>query len=159
MTHSGFVPHDHQACIADALAAAEERCAAENLRLTPVRRRVLEILLDSHRAQGAYDILARLTEDGFASQPPVAYRALDFLQRIGVVHRIERRNAYVACASPGRDHLPTFLVCRGCAAVAEGAGGSAAETLNATAAAAGFTVETAVVEAEGLCPACRRAGA
>ena len=155
MPSTGFTPHDHQACISGTLAVAEDRCAAENLRLTPVRRRVLEILLDSHRAH-----ISNFTDlHPLAATPGVrvAYRALDFLQRIGVVHRIERRNAYVACTCPGHDHLPTFLICRGCAAVAEGTGGPAAATLDATAAAAGFIVETAVVEAEGLCPDCQRA--
>ncbi len=47
--------------------------------MTPVRRRVLEILLEKHRAMGAYDVLDRLAAEGFGNQPPVAYRALDFL--------------------------------------------------------------------------------
>jgi Fur family zinc uptake transcriptional regulator len=84
----GFAQHNHGACMSEALAAAEARCAAGGLRFTPVRRKVLEILLQDHRALGAYSILDRLREEGFGSQPPVAYRALDFLVANGLAHRL-----------------------------------------------------------------------
>mgnify|MGYP000336031447 CR=1 FL=1 len=45
MSTIGFETHDHGACVDDAMAAAEARCAASDLRLTPIRRRVLELLL------------------------------------------------------------------------------------------------------------------
>ena len=88
----GFAHHDHDTCVSEALAAAEARCAAEGLRFTPVRRKVLDILLQEHRALGAYDILDMLREEGLGSQPPVAYRALDFLVTHGFAHKIERLN-------------------------------------------------------------------
>jgi Fur family zinc uptake transcriptional regulator len=147
----GFQPHDHDDCIAGAIAAAET-CD----RLTPVRRRVLEILLAEHKALGAYDILERLAREGLGSQPPVAYRALEFLQRNGFVHRIEHLNAFIACAHPGEDHAPAFMICRGCSSVAETAVPTG-DALAAAARAAGFRIERAVVEAEGICAACREA--
>jgi hypothetical protein len=64
---------------------------ARGVRLTPVRRRVLEILLEEHKAMGAYDVLTRLAAEGFGNQPPVAYRALEFLEDQGFAHRIRRR--------------------------------------------------------------------
>lgn len=155
MRHRGFSEHDHAACIAETMAAAEAHCAREGLRLTPVRRRVLEILLGEHKAQGAYDILAQLAEDGLGSQPPVAYRALEFLTRIGFVHRIECLNAYVACARPGARHAPGFLICRKCHGVAETGVAPDRGTLGRAAAASGFRIETAVQEVEGLCPDCQ----
>jgi len=147
-----FARHDHAACIADTLAAAEAACAARGLQLTPVRRRVLELLLESHVALGAYDLLPRLREDGFAAQPPVAYRALAFLIEAGLAHRIEGLNAFVACARPGEAHDPAFMVCRTCHRVAEG---EAPARLAPGTEAQGFRIEHAVVEAMGLCPACR----
>ena len=66
-----FQPHDHDACATEALGRAESLCAAEGARLTAVRRRTLEILLETHRAMGAYDVLERLAEEGFGHQPPV----------------------------------------------------------------------------------------
>ncbi len=157
MTSAGFHPHDHHRCIADAMAAAEAHCAANRLHLTPVRRRTLEILLSEHRALGAYDILSRLNADGFGGQPPVAYRALDFLTTHGFVHKIEALNAYVACANPGSDgasHAPAFLICRACGKVEEAEADPAKGPLARAAREAGFAIERAVVEAQGLCPAC-----
>ncbi|MFC3613815.1 transcriptional repressor [Lutimaribacter marinistellae] len=151
---TGFEKHDHAACVAQALAAAETRCAAEGLRMTPVRRKVLELLLQDHRALGAYAILDLLREAGFGSQPPVAYRALDFLVENGFVHKIERLNAFVACAHPGEHHSPAFMICRLCDNVAEARSAPARGTLGAAARAAGFQIEKTVVEAEGVCPAC-----
>lgn len=132
--------------------AAQAACVAGDLRLTPVRRRTLEILLKAHEALGAYDVLARLDADGFGSKPPVAYRALTFLFDAGLAHRIERLNAFVACAQPGSDHDPAFMICNRCGTVAEGDAGSAMQT---SAAAAGFHIERTVLEAEGVCPACQ----
>ena len=70
---------------------------APRLRLTPARAFVLETLLESHRAMTAYEILDKLAAAGLGSQPPVAYRALDFLVANGFVHRIERLGAFAAC--------------------------------------------------------------
>ena len=153
----GFENHNHAQCIASGVAAADAHCRANGAQLTPVRRKVLEILLSEHRALGAYDILEILGRDGFASQPPVAYRALDFLVKQGFAHRIERLNAFVACAHPGDDHTPAFLVCRVCDAVAEAPSDAASGRLGQAAADAGFTIERAVVEAVGICPNCRDA--
>ena len=110
----GFEHHNHDACIADALARAEAHCASHGLKFTPVRRRTLEILLHEHRALGAYDLLDLLAQDGLGKQPPVAYRALDFLVSAGFAHKIERLNAYIACSHLGDDHSPAFLICRNC---------------------------------------------
>ena len=154
-----FLRHDHSRCAASALAAAEARAEAGGLRLTPVRRRTLEILLEAHRAMGAYEVLDRLAAEGFGRQPPVAYRALDFLVEHGLAHRVQRLNAYVACLHPGQAHAPVFLICRDCGVVAEAPGARVRAALEAGAAETGFAVERASVEALGLCPRCRSAGA
>ncbi len=150
----GFQKHDHAHCVESSLTVAETRCKEEGLRLTPVRRKVLEMLLQEHRALGAYTILDRLRDEGFGSQPPVAYRALDFLVENGFVHKIERLNAFVACAHPGATHSPAFMICRKCDAVAETHSTPAKGELGAAARAVGFEIERTVVEAEGVCPDC-----
>ena len=152
-----FAPHDHGRCRGEALAAAEAACAARRLRLTPARAFVLETLLESHRAMTAYEILDRLAAAGLGSQPPVAYRALDFLVANGFVHRVERLGAFVACTHGGDNHSAGFLVCRGCRTVAETVVPRPAPGLVAEAEAAGFAIERTVVEAEGLCARCRAA--
>ncbi|WP_417261322.1 Fur family transcriptional regulator [Celeribacter sp.] len=150
----GFQKHDHSHCVADAVAEADRTCQKAGLQLTPVRKRALEILLEEHRALGAYDVLARLAEDGFGSQPPVAYRALDFLTKNGFAHKIERLNAFIACAHPGDIHTPAFLICTTCDAVAEAETDPSHSLLNQIADTTGFRISRAVLEAEGTCPNC-----
>lgn len=150
-----FARHDHARCRGDVLAAAERLAEAQGLRLTPVRRRALEILLEEHRALGAYELLDRLAAEGYGSQPPVAYRALEFLVEHGLAHRIRRLNAFAACVHPEEDHAPAFLICRACRAVAEAPADAARGAVEAAAVTLGFAVERVNVEALGLCPACR----
>jgi Fur family zinc uptake transcriptional regulator len=149
-----FDAHDHSHCAGNGIAQAEEILAKRNLRLTPVRRQTLEILLAEHRALGAYDVLQRLAKAGFGNQPPVAYRALEFLVEQGFAHKVRRLNAFTACMHPGQDHAPVFLICRLCDAVAETPAAQVRAALDAAALAAGFTVERSSIEALGLCPNC-----
>lgn len=153
-----FHAHDHAHCAAAVLRRAEDRAHEAGLRLTPVRRRALEILLESHRALGAYEVLERLAADGFGKQPPVAYRALDFLVEQGLAHRVQRLNAYAACLSAERDHSPAFLICRGCDQVAEADTPDLSAALHTLAGASGFLIERRTVELLGLCASCAEAG-
>ncbi|RCW85813.1 Fur family zinc uptake transcriptional regulator [Paracoccus lutimaris] len=136
------------------LRRAEEQTRAEGVRLTPVRRRTLEILLESHRAMGAYEVLEKLAADGYGKQPPVAYRALEFLVEQGFAHRIQRLNAYAACLSPERNHAPVFLICRSCEQVAEADASALRGALQDLAARSEFTPERITVELLGLCARC-----
>ena len=154
MTTLAFASHDHAGCIARGVEAVEAICARRGLRLTVQRRRVLEILLEDHKALGAYDVLARMAAEGLRAHPPIAYRALDFLVENGFAHRIERLNAFVACPTPATRHRPAFMVCRLCRTVAEAEAASAEGALGPSASEIGFRIERTVVEAEGLCPAC-----
>lgn len=149
-----FEDHDHTHCAGDVLARAEALSAASGARLTPVRRRTLEILLQSHRALGAYEVLERLSGEGFGKQPPVAYRALDFLVEHGLAHRIRRLNAFAACMHPGERHSPAFFICRACDAVAEAPADAVRRAMARVAGGIGFAVERMNVEAVGLCPGC-----
>lgn len=150
-----FEKHDHTRCAASALAEADRLAAQRGLRLTPVRRRALEILLAEHRAVGAYEVLEKLAADGFGHQPPVAYRALDFLVENGLAHRIRRLNAFTACAHPGERHSPAFFICDSCDAVAEAPDEEIREAMGHAAQALGFEVRRSNIEAVGICPACR----
>ncbi|WP_022705208.1 Fur family transcriptional regulator [Pseudorhodobacter ferrugineus] len=152
---NAFDTHDHSHCTTDGLARAEGILALRKQRLTPVRRQTLQILLAEHRALGAYEVLDKLAEAGFGKQPPVAYRALEFLVEHGLAHKVRRLNAFAACMHPETDHAPVFLICRGCNALAETAAEPVRAALDAAAHAAGFTVERTSIEALGLCPKCK----
>lgn len=150
--------HDHGRCVAHALEAAEAECRRRGARLTDVRRRVLELVWQSHQPVGAYAVLDALGKEGFCAAPPTVYRALDFLLAHGLIHRIERLNAFVGCAHPGAPHAGQFLLCTRCGAAAELIDPAIAEAVAAAAGRLGFTAGRQTVEIEGLCPACRAGG-
>lgn len=148
-------PHNHQACMRETLAEAEALAATRGERLTPLRRRVLEIVLESHRPVGAYDVLGALARDGARPAPPTVYRALDFLRAQGFVHRIDSRNAFVACFAPAKAHRCHFLLCHRCGRAAEIHDAALDQVLAETARRAGFAAERETVEIAGLCADCR----
>ena len=121
--------HDHGRCAADALLHAERVCARRAQKFTPIRRLVLQALLSSHRPLGAYEIIERLA--GRSRPAPISiYRALDFLRENGLVHRIESRNAFIACVHNHDSHDPVvFLICEKCGAVGEAASAAVADTI------------------------------
>jgi Fur family zinc uptake transcriptional regulator len=152
-----FHSHDHHGCSGSVLAVAERLVTERGIRLTPVRRRTLEILLESHRAMGAYDVLDRLAAEGFGRQPPVVYRALEFLVENGLAHRIQILNAFAACMHPETAHQPVFLICDGCHRIAEAPADGLRAALDTAAAGLGFAVARTSFEATGQCPTCREA--
>ena len=104
--------HDHDRCTADGLSHAERVCKLRAQKFTPIRRAVLRALLSSHRPLGAYEVIDELAKSMPRPAPITVYRALDFLMENGLVHRIESRNAFLACA---HDHdaaaMVAFLIC------------------------------------------------
>lgn len=152
--------HDHGRCAADALVHAEAICAAGGLRFTEQRRRVLEALLASHVPASAYDVIDRIGATGAGGHrlaPISVYRALDFLVANGFAHRIESRNAYVAC-DRGRDcdgEATLFLLCESCGAAGEVSSATLNRVIAEAAGAVGFAPRAPVVEVRGLCARCR----
>ena len=149
--------HDHQECVSSAVEAAHELCARRRIRLTELRRRVLELVWGGHAPIGAYEILDTLRGERRGAAPATVYRALDFLRENGLVHRIESLNAFVGCGAPRHSHSGQFLICGACDTVAEMDDGEIAGVLSRNAAKLGFRVDRQTVELTGLCPACAAA--
>jgi len=135
------------------LKAAEARCTAEHQRLTEPRRRALEMLLRAGHPVKAYDLLPKFHAGGRAAKPPTVYRALEFLERHGMAHRIESLNAYVACRRVGETHAAAFLICDCCGATAEVEPRAASE-MDTIGGEAGYRLTSITIEAHGLCAAC-----
>lgn len=150
-----YRPHDHELCVVRALADARRICQARSARLTPIRERVLELIWQSHKPLGAYELLAALAEDGHNAAPPTVYRALDFLQQYGLVHRIASLNAFIGCAHAGEHHTGLFLICRHCRNALELSSSEVSAAVSQTAAAHRFTAENTIIEITGQCPSCR----
>lgn len=161
MTSFPTIDHDHDRCVADALASAEIVCMQRGARLTDLRRRVLELIWDSHAPIGAYDLIDKLSraraDEGDDSRvaPPTVYRALEFLIDHGLVHRIESLNAFVGCAEPERPHRGYFLICQSCGAAHELAGGALDRELRNYADGLDFQIKRITIEVAGLCADCR----
>ena len=126
------------------------------VRLTALRRRVLELVWGSHEPVKAYDVLEQLRDEIRNAAPPTVYRALDFLQEEGFVHKIESLNAYIGCGEPGHGNRGQFLICSSCAAVAELDDADIVKLIAAKASQLGFVIESQVIEVKGLCAECRR---
>lgn len=148
--------HNHQHCIEQALQQARVICRDRQQRLTPVRELVLKLIWQSHQPIGAYELLPALAEAGFNSAPPTVYRALEFLQQQGLVHRIASLNAFVGCPHPEQRHQGYFLICRQCHSTSELDAAPVHDTLAQSASAVGFSIEQETIEVTGLCPNCRK---
>jgi Fur family zinc uptake transcriptional regulator len=153
------VAHTHSPDHGSALERAEKLCIERGERLTPMRAKVLEILSESPQPLGAYDLIEHISKSGDRQPAPITvYRALDFLLGQGLAHRIESRNAFVACDhAHGHADVVVFLLCERCGAAVEASGDAIGERLAEVAAKAGFSARGQFVEIAGECAACRRA--
>ena len=149
------VRHNHRQCINAALTAAERICRQKGLRLTSLRRRVLELIWRNHRPTSAYDLLGQLRREKANAAPPTVYRALDFLLAHNLAHKIQSLNAYVGCTQPHHRHGGQFLICTQCNQVAEIGDAAVHRLIEATASRAGLESAMQTVEISGRCRACR----
>lgn len=150
--------HDHRHCVGQALAEAERACRQQGLRLTPIRRQVLELIWQDHQPVKAYDLIDALRDRGIRTGPPTVYRALEFLLQAGFIHRLDTVNAFVGCGAHGRPHAGMFLICRACGAVLELDAPGPIRLIGVEADRMGFELVTQAVEILGHCSRCRAAG-
>lgn len=135
------------------LRVADEIADARGQRMTRIRRKVLELLIESRAPAKAYDLLEKLDGEG-AAKPPTVYRALDFLQELGLAHKIESLNAFVACGHASHHHSAIFLICETCGRAEELHSPAISNALAEETRAAGFQHTQAVIEVRGQCRAC-----
>ena len=147
--------------IARQLDQAAEACAAKGGRLTDIRRSVLALIIGAGGPVGAYALLDQLKAERANAAPVTVYRALDFLMENGLIHKVERLNAFVACAESGEHehhgHSVQFLICRKCGTVAEMEDHGIAAAVSKAAGKTGFRPDHATVEVEGTCGSCASA--
>ncbi len=136
--------------MSDILAEAERLCAQAGVRLTPLRRRVLDLVARAGGPVKAYDLLSQIDRSRTNAKPPTVYRALDFLMEAGLVHKVEALNAYVACPQAGHGHAAVLYVCERCASVSEVLGARPGQENKPK----GFKVKRSVVEHYGVCAKC-----
>jgi Fur family transcriptional regulator, zinc uptake regulator len=151
--------HGHGASQEAALALADEYCRERGEKLTPIRRKVLELLLNSGRATKAYSLLDEMRQIHPGSAPPTVYRALDFLLSAGLVHRIESINAFTVCHDLTQCQHGILVVCQECGSVTELHQPKLRQALVAQIEDAGYRLASDEIELKGLCAACQAAAA
>ena len=144
----------HSRCIKTALSNAEKICAKNKLKFTGIRRRVLELVWESHKPAKAYDILQQLGEGDGSPVPPTVYRALDFLLDNGLVHKINSLNAYVGCSHPGPNNQCYFLICTNCEQVSECCTSKLGKAIDVSVKENAFIPESVSLEIQGVCQTC-----
>lgn len=121
-------------------------------RMTAPRQAVFDAIQAAGGPVGAYDLIKAIKP---APKPPTVYRALEFLESAGMIHRIESLNAYVTCRGEHRccsqQHSALFTVCDSCGGVEEI---HHDHILPSDLSVKGFTAMRIVTEIHGLCANC-----
>lgn len=147
--------HDHGS-IDQRIAEAEALCLKEGVRLTPLRKEVLSLILGANAPIGAYDLLAKLKgKSERPAAPPTVYRTLDFLLEQGFVHRLASINAFIPCCHPREGHQAAFLICQNCHSVQETSANSLFDELSQLSAKGHFKAQNSMIEISGLCQQCQ----
>lgn len=145
--------HDADAFVKE----VEQACRERDLRLTPLRRDVLELIAEAGKPVKAYDLLEQLHGRHANPAPPTVYRSLDFLLEQGFIHKLESINAFVSCFHPGEDHQVPFLICDQCKNAIEVCNEQVAELIASQARQLGFRAQAQTLEVHGTCSQCRQA--
>ncbi|RUT30288.1 transcriptional repressor [Arsenicitalea aurantiaca] len=131
-----------------------------NQALTRNQALVLQALTHAEAPVSAYGLLDLLRAEGLRA-PLQVYRALEKLTELGLVHRLESLNAFVACAhghSHDADAGPVaFAICEDCGRVDEFSDPVVEARLGDWAEKKGFVARRTTIELRGRCGACARA--
>jgi Fur family transcriptional regulator, zinc uptake regulator len=146
--------HNHETCKSNLMARAAQTCTDKNVRLTDQRKEVLACVAASHAAVGAYEIIERMAGHGPKPAPITIYRALDFLLEQNLIHKVESKNAFVACVCAHENSAATLLICESCGNVDEVVHPTTQADLQKLANQQGFKLNRAMIELSGTCSQC-----
>lgn len=148
--------HKHKLCIKNALERADKICAESGVRLTPIRKKVLELIWQSHKPVKAYDLLSQLSTQEHTEKPPTVYRALEFLLENHLIHKIESCNGYIGCELDHDSVDTKFFICNKCDQVQEVHEPKLTKTLLETSKKQGFVPDQMSIEIHGTCANCTK---
>jgi len=142
--------HNHTSMtLVDRMDHARRICEAAGERFTPLRAHILELVISDGGAVKAYDLLDRLKPEIGSPKPPTIYRALEFLSKLGLIHRVEALNAFIACDHQHDGDLAEFFICETCSSVEERHAHDHVDCKPD-----GFQIKRSVVEHYGVCVNC-----
>jgi Fur family zinc uptake transcriptional regulator len=123
-------------------------------KLSRNQSQVLGALRSAKEPLSAYDILDRVRKSGI-SHPPTVYRALNDLMQKGMVHRLQSRQAFIACGHGKCDGKYAFAVCRECQKVVEISLTDRDQAMMLGFAPKEIAADQVTLELAGLCKHCR----
>ena len=117
---------------------------------------VLDYIEKANQPLKAYSILFNVQKKGIKA-PPQVYRALDRLVEIGKVHKIESKNAFVACKNSNCtiSNATAFSICDSCEKVTEISNPKLSKYLSGFQDNSGMKYNKYNLEFFGLCKKCR----
>ena len=117
---------------------------------------ILDLIVNSSEPLKAYSILFNVQKKGIKA-PLQVYRALDKLVAIGKIHKIESRNAFIACqnSSCQISKATAFSICESCEQVSEISNTKLSKYLSNFADEAGMKFSKYNLEFFGLCKKCK----
>lgn len=145
----------------DFLKQAETICQSRGKRMTPIRKQVLAIIVTDDRCMKAYEILELMVQDFPNAKPATVYRALEFLETEGFIHRLDALNGWTACNDidlHGHDHN-LLIVCTQCGLVSEIDAPDVSHKLQALITHTGFVQKNTQTEIRATCKKCDLASA
>ena len=127
-----------------------------SIELTRNQQLVFDKLTCVSTPMTAYHLLESLRDEGLRA-PPQIYRALEKLITLGIVHRLDSLNAFVACRHPSCEphRVSAFAICDQCQQVSEISDPELVKHLRALALEAGLTPRRSNIELQGLCEVCQ----
>ena len=117
---------------------------------------VLSIIEKANGPLKAYSILYNVQKKGIKA-PPQVYRALEKLIEIGKIHKIESKNAFIACKNSDCEISKTtaFSICNNCEKVKEIKNTKLSKYLSNFADNSGMKYKKYNLEFFGLCNKCK----
>ena len=119
---------------------------------------VMNLLSKAKGPLSAYQILYDLNDHGFRG-PTQVYRVLDKLLELGMVHRIESMNSFVACRQEKchekNKEINLFTICKICGSVQELLSNGLKNIVKSLSKDNNFLLKSSVLELNGVCSKCK----
>ena len=116
---------------------------------------IFDIIHNSSEPLKAYSILFNVQKKGIKA-PLQVYRALDKLVELGKIHKIESRNAFIACQNSSCQitKATAFSICENCEKVSEISNSKLSKYLSSFVDKSGMKYSKYNLEFFGLCKKC-----
>ena len=129
----------------------------KQINLSKNQKIIFDLIDKSSEPLKAYSILFNVQKKGIKA-PLQVYRALDKLVEIGKIHKIESRNAFIACqnSSCQISNATAFSICESCEKVTEISNPSLSKYLSNIKNKDGMKYNKYNLEFFGLCKKCKK---